>query len=131
MKKTNKYIKKQIVMVLVVVINLKMLQILMILTVLKQDKFLCCMDLIIKYFTSKKKLEILDISLLKWFTIGSALNSYSQLLDLITFYSTLLSQFWDNSIQLYIVYTCSISFCIGVFCKMLFYLWQRISNSLL
>lgn len=65
MKKTNKYIKKQIVMVLVVVINLKMLQILMILTVLKQDKFLCCMDLIIKYFTSKKKLEILDISLLK------------------------------------------------------------------
>ena len=95
MKKTNKYIKKQIVMVLVVVINLKMLQILMILTVLKQDKFLCCMDLIIKYFTSKKKLEILDISLLKWFTIGSALNSYSQLVILFTFINLFLLARFD------------------------------------
>lgn len=131
MKKTVKCLKKQIVMVLVVVFNLKIKQILMNLIVNRQDKCLCCMDLLIKYFISKKKFVISDISLLMWFTIGSALNSYSQHLDLITFYSTLLFQFWDNSIQLSIVYTYSISFCIGVFCKMLFYQWQRISNSLL
>jgi len=88
MKKTGKCLKKKIVIVLVMVINLKMPQILMILTIFKQDKCLCCMDLLIKYFISKKKFEISDISLLVLFTIGLMLNSYSVHLDLITFYST-------------------------------------------